>query len=68
MRHLQFKHPVTVLKAALRRIGAKNACNYMRGCGLIIPRKYRARTAWRLGLLSLAVKVCETRIAQQNGP
>jgi hypothetical protein len=28
-----------VLRAALRRIGARNARNYMRGCGLLVSRE-----------------------------
>ena len=37
VRHHLHKRPTQVLRAALRRVGARNARNYMRGCGLLVP-------------------------------
>ena len=43
MRQLLHKRPWTVLRAALRRIGARNAQNYMRGPGLLVPQVQEAQ-------------------------
>ena len=39
VRQLLHKRPWTVIRAALRRIGARNARNYMRAAGLVVPER-----------------------------
>ena len=58
MRRMLRKFPRRTLRASLRRIGARNARNYMRNCGLLIPeederleREVRQRRRRRLTLL-----------------